>query len=64
MQDKIWTGLSKSANASKGAKSFSEWTMYKKEPIPISQKYRTEMMAKESVLETILQGMIDGLVGK
>ena len=59
-----FTGLSKSANASKGAKSYSEWTVYKKDNIPISQEYRTKMMAKESALETILQGMIDTLAGK
>lgn len=59
-----FTGLSRSANASKGAKSYSEWTTYKKDNIPISQEYRTRMMAKEAELEPILQGMIDGLVGK
>ena len=59
-----FTGLSKSANASKGAKSYSEWTLYKKENIPISQEYRTKMMVKESILEPILQGMIDELAGK
>ena len=36
-----FTGLSRSANASKGAKSYSEWTTYKKDNIPISQEYRT-----------------------
>ena len=59
-----FTGLSRSANASKGAKSYSEWTTYKKDNIPISQEYRKTMMAKEAELELILQGMIDGLVGK
>ena len=47
-----------------GAKSYSEWTLYKKENIPISQEYRTKMMVKESILEPILQGMIDELAGK
>ena len=34
------------------------------EIIPISQEYRTKMMVKESILEPILQGMIDELAGK
>ena len=32
--------------------------------IPISQKYRAEMMIKEAELERVLQGMIDGLLKK
>ena len=57
-----FTGLSKSANTSKGAKSYSEWTTYKKENIPISMECKAEMMKKESALEPVLQGMIDGLL--
>ena len=57
-----FTGLSKSSNTSKGAKSYSEWTTYKKENIPISMEYKAEMMKKESALEPVLQGMIDGLL--
>ena len=67
MQDLIASLISDSRLAfiqGKGAKSYSECTTYKKYNIPISQEYRTRMIAKEAELEPILQGMIDGLVGK
>lgn len=57
-----FTGLSRSANASKSAKSYSDWTTFKRDNIPISEEYRTKMMAKEAELEPILQEMTDGLV--
>lgn len=38
--EKNFTGLSKSANTSKGSKTFAEWAVYKKENLPINQAYR------------------------
>lgn len=59
-----FTGLSKPANASKGAKSYAEWEVYKKENIPISKEYRDRMSIKEANLEIKLQTMIDDLASK
>ncbi|WP_224771187.1 hypothetical protein [Metabacillus idriensis] len=52
-------GLSKTANTSKGSKSYSEWTIYKKENIEIDPIFREEMMKKEIELEIKLQKQID-----
>ncbi len=54
-----FAGLSKSANSSKGSKSFEEWTMYKKEGIPIDPAYRERMMGVEKELERRIQQLID-----
>lgn len=56
-----FVGLSEAANKSKGAKSYSEWTMYKKEGIPVSSEFREKMMAEEKRLESELQRLIDKL---
>ena len=56
-----FVGLSKSANASKGAKTYEDWTLYKKTGVPIDPAFRAEMM-KEKKLERLLQGMIDNFV--
>ena len=55
-------GLSKSANTSKGAKSYSDWTMYKKTNTPINPIFREEMIRKEAILEGKLQSMIDNFI--
>ena len=57
-----FVGLSKSANASKGAKTYEDWTLYKKTGVPIDSAFRAEMMMKEKKLERLLQGMIDNFV--
>ncbi|MEB8714097.1 hypothetical protein P4L01_27015 [Bacillus cereus] len=40
-------GLSEAANKSKGSKSYSDWTIYKKEKIEVDPKFREEMIKKE-----------------
>ena len=57
-------GLSKSANTSKGSKTYEEWTMYKKEGIPIDPEFRASMIAKEQELSRTLQGLIDFYVNQ
>ena len=52
-------GLTKSANASKGSKTYEEWVLYRKENIPINPEFRAKMMAIEKEVEQILQKMID-----
>ena len=52
-------GLSKTANTSKGSKSYREWTRYVKENIPISADFKSTMIAKERELEVVLQNLID-----
>ena len=55
-------GLSKSGNTSKGAKSYSDWTMYKKTNTPINPIFREEMIRKEAILEGKPQSMIDNFI--
>ncbi|WBW97144.1 hypothetical protein [Oceanirhabdus sp. W0125-5] len=55
-------GLSEAANKSKGAKSYSEWTIYKKENIEVDPQFREKMIKKEKELEIQLQKQIDDLV--
>ncbi|KMT63012.1 hypothetical protein [Paenilisteria newyorkensis] len=57
-----FTGLSRSANASKGSKSFEEWTIYKKEGIPIDPAFREKMIVIEKDLGIQLQSMIDDIL--
>ncbi|WP_260445284.1 pre-toxin TG domain-containing protein [Listeria booriae] len=57
-----FTGLSRSANASKGSKSFEEWTIYKKEGIPIDPVFREKMIGLEKDLGIKLQQMIDDIL--
>jgi 5-methylcytosine-specific restriction endonuclease McrA len=57
-----FVGLSKSANTSKGTKSYEEWTHYRKGKtgeIEVDPKFREEMMEKEKILEGKLQKQID-----
>ncbi|YAR64079.1 hypothetical protein ACUIAK_20085 [Bacillus cytotoxicus] len=49
----------KSANTSKGSKSFADWYIYKKENIPVNPEFREKMILKEKELEIKIQEMID-----
>lgn len=58
-------GMSGAANKSKGSKSFSEWTHYKKgtgDEIKVSETFRNEMIRREQRLEIELQRQIDDFV--
>ena len=52
-------GLTRSANASKGSKTFEQWVMYAKDKTPIDSTFRAQMMEREKELQGILQKMID-----
>jgi hypothetical protein len=52
-------GLSKSANTSKGSKSFKEWTMHKKSGTPVNRKFREKMIKAEEELEVSLKKQIN-----
>ncbi|URZ08859.1 hypothetical protein CLROS_042530 [Clostridium felsineum] len=54
-----FNGLSEAANKSKGAKSFKEWMIYKKENIEVDPKFREKMIAKEQEIEIKIQKQID-----
>ncbi|KGF80494.1 hypothetical protein IA69_18085 [Massilia sp. JS1662] len=56
-------GLSETANTSKGAKSFAEWTEYKKGGIAVDPAFRQEMMQKEVDMAAELQQQIYNLLG-
>ncbi len=55
-------GLSEVANTSKGAKSFTEWELYKKGNISVDPAFRSAMMDKAAKLEPELQQYINGLI--
>jgi hypothetical protein len=57
-------GLSRSANASKGSKTFLEWTEYKKTGAAIDPAFRDRMIKVELKLESQIQQKIDALVAK
>jgi hypothetical protein len=57
-------GLSESANTSKGAKSFEEWTTYKKENIQVDPEFRRTMIEREGQIEGQLQKQIDDFLPK
>ena len=59
-----FVGLSQSANASKGAKSYADWTIYKKDGTLIDEAFRKEMIARETQLEKTIQKMIDDMLGR
>lgn len=56
---KNFIGLSESANKSKGPKSYSDWTVYKKENLMIDSTFRKKMIEKERQIEIELQHQID-----
>ncbi|MGZ9501596.1 DNA/RNA non-specific endonuclease [Staphylococcus epidermidis] len=58
---KNFIGLSKIANASKSSKSYQEWTVYRKENLPIKKKFREKMIEKENFLYDEIQQKINEL---
>ena len=52
-------GLTKTANTSKGSKTYEEWTLYKKGNIPVNSEFRQEMMKLEQEMAKKLQYQID-----
>ena len=50
------------ANTSKGAKSFTEWELYKKGNIFVDPAFRSAMIDKAAKLESELQQYINGLL--
>lgn len=57
-----FTGLSPSANTSKGPKSFAEWTEHKSRGIQVDPNFRQEMILREQQLEGQLQNQIDNFL--
>jgi len=56
-----FTGLSESANTSKGSKTYQEWTRHKSKGIDVDPAFRNEMMQREIQVERQLQQQIDNL---
>ncbi len=56
---KNFVGLSETANTSKGAKSYTDWTRYKKGGIDVDPAFRQRMMQEEAKLARQLQQQID-----
>lgn len=48
---KNFVGLTRSANASKGKKSYAEWTMHISKGIKVNEKFRQDMIKREKELE-------------
>jgi len=57
-------GLSKTANTSKGSKSFKEWSIYKKKGIKVSPQFKEKMIKLENELNTKIQDKITRLIGQ
>ncbi|MFP3924306.1 PAAR domain-containing protein [Pseudomonas sp. W5-36] len=55
-------GLSETANTSKGAKSYAEWTSYKKGGVEVDPAFRSSMMRREAELEPEIQSHIYSLL--
>jgi hypothetical protein len=54
-----FTGLSRSANASKGDFGFSEWTHHKASGTPVDPKLREQFMKKEEEMKEKIQEEIN-----
>jgi hypothetical protein len=54
-----FVGLSETANTSKGAKSFADWTRYKKGGIDVDPAFRQRMIQEEANVSRSLQQQID-----
>lgn len=54
--------LSETANTSRGAKSYEQWTRYKKGNIDVDPTFRSSMMERAAKLEIELQDKIHGLL--
>ena len=48
---KNFIGMTKSANSSRGSRTFAEWTMHKSKKIKVNEEFRQRMMKKEKELE-------------
>lgn len=59
-----FVGLSKTANTSKGASSFSDWSQYKKMGIPVNPAFKQQMIQREKDNATELQNYINTLLKK
>ncbi len=59
-----FVGLSESANTSKGAKSYADWTRYKKGGIDVDPVFRRRMMEEEVRVARLLQQQIDDFLKK
>ncbi|WP_320195583.1 DUF4150 domain-containing protein [Agrobacterium rosae] len=59
-----FTGLSRSANGSKGAKSFEEWTSYGSggNAVPVNPDLRNQMIDRSNSLRPALQNQINDLL--
>jgi hypothetical protein len=57
-----FVGLSETANTSKGAKSFEEWTEYKKRGIKVDENFRQTMIKKADGLRPQLRKQIADLL--
>lgn len=55
-------GLSETANTSRGAKTYAEWTRYKKGGVDVDPGFRSSMMERAAKLEVELQEMIFGFL--
>ncbi|HYQ51707.1 MAG TPA: hypothetical protein VES70_14945 [Pseudomonas sp.] len=55
-------GLSETANTSRGAKTYAEWTPYKKGGVDVDPGFRSSMMEQAAKLEVELQEMISGFL--
>ena len=54
--------LTKSANASKGSKSYREWTMHKSKGIKVNEQFRQQMIQKEEWLEKYFLGVVENML--
>ena len=59
-----FTGLSEVANTSKGAKSFSEWTSYKKGNIAVDPAFRSSMIDRAQALKPEIQQAINNILSR
>jgi hypothetical protein len=57
--ERNFIGLSETANTSKGSKSFTDWTRYKKGGIDVDPAFRQQMMMEEARTQRLLQQQID-----
>lgn len=59
--ERNFVGLSESANTSKGAKTFEEWTEHKGLGIKVDESFRQKMMSQGREAESELQNLIKRL---
>jgi len=54
--------MSPTANQSRGARSFGEWTRHEELGLPVDETFRQQMIAREEELRPIIQESIDQLL--